>query len=47
MQSIENEVQALRGQKFALERDMELTSSVKRQDSGGVWGWIAGNGGNA
>lgn len=47
MQSIENEVQALRGQKFALERDMELASSVKRQDSGGVWGWIAGNGGNA
>ncbi|KAL6130317.1 hypothetical protein ACLB2K_068698 [Fragaria x ananassa] len=47
VQSIEDEVQALRGQKSAMERDMELASSVQRQGSGGVWRWIAGSDGNA
>ncbi|VVA26883.1 PREDICTED: acyl-CoA-binding [Prunus dulcis] len=45
VQSIEDEVQALRGQKSALEQDMELASSGQRQGSGGVWRWIAGGGG--
>ncbi|CAL2240135.1 unnamed protein product [Prunus armeniaca] len=46
VQSIEDEVQALRGQKSALEQDMELASSAQRQGSGGVWRWIAGGGGS-
>ncbi|KAM1157410.1 hypothetical protein TB2_027592 [Malus domestica] len=46
VQSIEDEVQALRGQKSAFERD-ELASSVQRQGSGGVWRWIAGGGGDS
>ncbi|PON43636.1 BTB-kelch protein [Parasponia andersonii] len=45
MQSIEDEVQALRAQKSAFEQDMELASAPQRQGSGGVWRWIAG--GNA
>ncbi|XP_057471623.1 acyl-CoA-binding domain-containing protein 4-like [Actinidia eriantha] len=40
--SIEEEVQLLRSQKTALERDMELGAAVQRQSSGGVWKWIAG-----
>ncbi|KAB1211042.1 Acyl-CoA-binding domain-containing protein 4 [Morella rubra] len=47
MESIENEVQALRRQKSAFERDMELASAVQRQGSGGVWRWIAGGTDNA
>lgn len=42
MQSIEEEVQALRSQKSAFERDMELSATVQRQGSRGVFGWIAG-----
>ncbi|XP_052185475.1 acyl-CoA-binding domain-containing protein 4 [Diospyros lotus] len=40
--SLEEEVKLLRNQKSALDRDMELASSVQRQKSGGVWKWIAG-----
>lgn len=47
VQSIENEVQVLRRQKSAFERDMELASAVQRQGSGGVWRWIAGGTDNA
>ncbi|KAI3809226.1 hypothetical protein L1987_25196 [Smallanthus sonchifolius] len=39
MQSIEQEVQALRSQKSAIEQDMETGQT---QGSGGVWRWIAG-----
>lgn len=42
LQSIEDEVQVLRGQKSAFERDMELASAAQKQGSGGVWRWIAG-----
>lgn len=42
LQSIENEVQILRRQKSALEREMELNASAQRQGSGGVWRWLAG-----
>nr|GLL35009.1 acyl-CoA-binding domain-containing protein 4 [Ipomoea trifida] len=41
MQSVEEEVQALRRQKSALEHDMEL-QTVQGQRPGGVWKWIAG-----
>jgi septal ring factor EnvC (AmiA/AmiB activator) len=47
MQPIENEVQALRTQKSAFERDLELASAVQRQGSGGVWRWMSGGNGNA
>ncbi|XP_030489381.2 acyl-CoA-binding domain-containing protein 4 [Cannabis sativa] len=43
MQSIEEEVQKLRNQKSAFERDIEHTSAPQRQGSGGVWKWIAGS----
>lgn len=46
MQSIENEVQELRREKSAFERDMELASDVQKQGSGGVWRWIAGGTGS-
>lgn len=39
--SVENEVLALRSQKTALERDMELASAT-RQGSGGFLGWLSG-----
>ncbi|KAJ7974986.1 acyl-CoA-binding domain-containing protein 4 [Quillaja saponaria] len=42
MQSVEDQVQALRRQKSALDQDMELASDAQRQGSGGVWRWIAG-----
>lgn len=42
LQSIEDEVQVLRRQKSAFERDMELASAAQKQGSGGVWRWIAG-----
>ena len=47
MQPIENEVQVLRTQKSAFERDLELASAVQRQGSGGVWRWMSGGNGNA
>ena len=47
MQPIENEVQELRTQKSAFERNIELASAVQKQGSGGVWRWIAGGNGNA
>lgn len=46
MQSIENDVQALRRQKSDFERDVEVDSAGQRQGSGGVWRWIAGGTGN-
>ncbi|MFS8012389.1 putative galactose oxidase/kelch, beta-propeller, kelch-type beta propeller [Helianthus anomalus] len=42
MQSIEQQVQALRSQNSAIEQDMELASTAQTQGSGGVWRWIAG-----
>ncbi|CAI9091209.1 OLC1v1026171C1 [Oldenlandia corymbosa var. corymbosa] len=44
MQSIEEEVQELRKQKSEFERDMEhaAAAQAQRQNSGGVWRWIAG-----
>ncbi|KAH7547823.1 hypothetical protein ACOSQ2_033288 [Xanthoceras sorbifolium] len=42
LQTIENEVQILRRQKSALEQEMEDATAIKKQGSGGVWGWIAG-----
>ena len=42
MKSIEQEVQALRSQKLAIEQDMEEAETVQRQGSGGVWRWIVG-----
>nr|XP_016445961.1 PREDICTED: acyl-CoA-binding domain-containing protein 4 isoform X1 [Nicotiana tabacum] len=42
MQSIEEEVQALRKEKSELERDMERAASVQKQGSGGAWKWITG-----
>lgn len=41
MPSLEEEVQALRREKSAFERDMEH-ASVHRQRSGGIWKWVAG-----
>lgn len=43
MPSLEKEVQALRAEKSAFERDMELSTSVQRQRSGGLWKWVAGS----
>ncbi|KAK6137847.1 hypothetical protein DH2020_028402 [Rehmannia glutinosa] len=41
--SLEGEVQALRSEKSAFERDMELAATtVERQRSGGIWKWVAG-----
>uniref|UniRef100_A0A0V0IFY9 Putative acyl-CoA-binding domain-containing protein 4-like n=1 Tax=Solanum chacoense TaxID=4108 RepID=A0A0V0IFY9_SOLCH len=42
MQSIEEEVQALRKEKSEFERNMERVSSVQKQGSGGAWKWITG-----
>ncbi|KAL3520786.1 hypothetical protein ACH5RR_018935 [Cinchona calisaya] len=43
LQSIEGELQVLRKQKSEFERDMELAAAAaQRQNSGGVWRWIAG-----
>ncbi|KAI4346460.1 hypothetical protein L6164_007354 [Bauhinia variegata] len=39
LQSVEEQVQALRRQKSALDQETELASS-QRQSSGGVWRWI-------
>lgn len=41
MPAIEEEVQALRREKSAFEREMELASTVQRQPSGGIWKWVA------
>ncbi|KAL3838265.1 hypothetical protein ACJIZ3_022856 [Penstemon smallii] len=40
--SLEEEVQALRKEKSAFERDMEHGASVQTQRSGGIWKWVAG-----
>ncbi|MCL7039514.1 hypothetical protein MKW94_001753 [Papaver nudicaule] len=44
LHSIEDELQVLRNQKSAIERDMEFTTegTLQKQNSGGVWQWIAG-----
>ncbi|OVA17943.1 Kelch repeat type 1 [Macleaya cordata] len=44
LHSIEDELQVLRSQKSAFERDMEFSNdgTTQRQNSGGVWQWIAG-----
>lgn len=44
LHSIEDELQVLRNQKSAFERDMEFTTegTMQKQNSGGVWQWIAG-----
>ncbi|KAI3917183.1 hypothetical protein MKX01_003632 [Papaver californicum] len=49
LQSIEDELQVLRNQKSAFKRDMEFTSEGKmqKQNSGGVWQWIAGGTGSS
>lgn len=39
--SVENEINALRSQKTALERDVELASAT-RQGSGGFLSWLSG-----
>ncbi|KAK0592644.1 hypothetical protein LWI29_022839 [Acer saccharum] len=43
LQTIENEVQILRRQKSAMEQEMEHATAIKKQGSGGVWGWIGGS----
>ncbi|KAG8390564.1 hypothetical protein BUALT_Bualt01G0096600 [Buddleja alternifolia] len=40
--SLEAEVQSLRTEKSAFERDMELASTIPRQPSAGIWKWVAG-----
>nr|XP_043631947.1 acyl-CoA-binding domain-containing protein 4-like [Erigeron canadensis] len=42
MQSIEQEVQALRSQKSTMEQDVEDAETIQREGSGGIWRWIAG-----
>ncbi|CAN1747598.1 Acyl-CoA-binding domain-containing protein 4 [Linum perenne] len=45
LESIENEVQLLRRQKSALERETEMNTAAsesERQRSGGAWRWIVG-----
>jgi len=43
MQSVEDEVQALREKNSALDQEMELAATAQRQSSGGVWRWFGGN----
>ncbi|CAJ1976626.1 unnamed protein product [Sphenostylis stenocarpa] len=43
MQSVEDEVQALREKKSALDQEMELVATAQRQSSGGVWRWFGGS----
>ncbi|CAN0910566.1 Acyl-CoA-binding domain-containing protein 6 [Linum grandiflorum] len=45
LETIENEVELLRRQKSALEKETEMNNAAsesERQSSGGVWRWIAG-----
>ena len=42
MQSVEDQVQALRKEKSALDQEMELAATAQRQGSGGVWRWLGG-----
>ncbi|KAL7109292.1 hypothetical protein ACP275_06G166700 [Erythranthe tilingii] len=42
MPSLEQEVQALRTEKSAFERDIEISTQVQRQRSGGIWKWATG-----
>lgn len=41
MEALEKEVELLRRQKAASEQ--EALSAKQRQDSGGLWGWLAGS----
>lgn len=43
MQSVEDEVQALREKKSALDQEMDLAATAQRQSSGRVWGWFGGS----
>jgi len=43
MQSVEDEVQALREKNSALDQEMELAATAQRQSSGGVWRWFGGS----
>ncbi|XP_061363797.1 acyl-CoA-binding domain-containing protein 6 [Gastrolobium bilobum] len=43
MQSVEDQVQALRKKKSDLDQEMELAATAQRQSSGGVWRWFAGS----
>ncbi|KAL0358539.1 UNVERIFIED_CONTAM: Acyl-CoA-binding domain-containing protein 4, partial [Sesamum angustifolium] len=40
--SLEEKIQALRAEKSAFERDIELAATVQSQRSGGIWKWVAG-----
>lgn len=42
MQSIEDEVQALREKNSALDQEMELVATAQKQTPGGVWRWFGG-----
>lgn len=42
MQSVEEQVQALRKQKSALDQEMEHAATAQTQSSGGVWRWLGG-----
>lgn len=41
MQSVEDEVQALREKKSALDQEMELAATAERKSSG--WRWFGGS----
>ncbi|KAK7343942.1 hypothetical protein VNO77_13080 [Canavalia gladiata] len=43
MQSVEDQVQALREKKSVLDQEMELAATAQRQGSGGVWRWFGGS----
>ncbi|MED6109042.1 hypothetical protein PIB30_029995 [Stylosanthes scabra] len=45
MQSVEEQVQALRKEKSTIDQEMENATSGQRQGSGGVWRWLGGGGG--
>ncbi|MED6135107.1 hypothetical protein PIB30_043076 [Stylosanthes scabra] len=45
MQSVEEQVQALRKEKSTIDEEMEHATSGQRQGSGGVWRWLGGGGG--
>ncbi|GER33182.1 kelch repeat-containing protein [Striga asiatica] len=40
--SLEREVESLRSEKSAFERDLELAAAVQTQRSGGIWKWVSG-----
>jgi hypothetical protein len=43
MQSVEDQVQALRQKKSALDQEMEQAATAQRQSSGGVWRLFGGS----